>query len=65
MTIQRTICAAAMLAATFAFGAAQAQTTEIKFGIGMPEGDSPEYQALKAARQPLAEAHVMIVEDPA
>ncbi|MGE6696176.1 DUF1330 domain-containing protein [Hyphomonas sp. NPDC076900] len=27
--------------------------------------DSPEYQVLKAARQPLAEAHVMIVEDPA
>lgn len=25
---------------------------------------SPEYQALKAARQPLGEAHVMIVEDP-
>lgn len=46
MTIKRTLCAAAMLAATFAFGAAQAQTTEIKFGIGMPEGDSPEFQAL-------------------
>lgn len=27
--------------------------------------DSPEYQVLKAARQPLAEAHVMIVEEPA
>jgi len=27
--------------------------------------DSPRYQALKAARQPLAEAHVMIVEEPA
>lgn len=27
--------------------------------------DSPEYQVLKAARQPLAEAHVMIVEDSA
>ena len=25
---------------------------------------SPEYEALKAARRPLAEAHVMIVEDP-
>lgn len=46
MTIKRTFCAAALLAATFALGAAQAQTTEIKFGIGMPEGDSPEYQAL-------------------
>lgn len=27
--------------------------------------ESPEYEALKAARQPLAEAHVMIVEEPA
>lgn len=26
--------------------------------------ESPEYEALKAARQPLAEAHVMIVEQP-
>ncbi len=26
--------------------------------------DSPDYQALKAARQDLAEAHVMIVEQP-
>ena len=25
---------------------------------------SPEYEVLKAARQPLADAHVMIVEDP-
>lgn len=46
MTIKRTLCAAAMLAATLTFGPAQAQNTEIKFGIGMPEGDSPEYQAL-------------------
>ena len=26
--------------------------------------NSPAYQKLKAARQPLADAHVMVVEDP-
>lgn len=26
--------------------------------------DSPEYESLKAARAPLADAHVMMVEDP-
>lgn len=51
MTIQRTLCAAAMLAVTLAFGSAQAQTTEIKFGLGMPEGDSPEYQALSRFKE--------------
>ncbi len=51
MNVKRTLCAVAMLAATFAFGAAQAQTTEIKFGIGMPEGDSPEFQALSRFKE--------------
>lgn len=51
MTMKRTVCAAMMLAATFAFGAAHAQSTEIKFGIGMPEGDSPEYQALSRFKE--------------
>ncbi|GGY38549.1 DUF1330 domain-containing protein [Parvularcula lutaonensis] len=27
--------------------------------------NSPEYEALKSARQPLCDAHVMVVEEPA
>jgi len=46
MNVKRALCAAALVAATFAVGTAQADSVEIKFGIGMPEGDSPEYQAL-------------------
>jgi TRAP-type transport system periplasmic protein len=46
MTLRRVLCAAAFVTASFTGGLAFAQTTEIKFGIGMPEGPSPEYQAL-------------------
>ncbi|QYK43100.1 MAG: DctP family TRAP transporter solute-binding subunit [Paracoccaceae bacterium] len=44
--MKHVICAAALVAASLAVGASDADATEIKFGIGMPEGDSPEYQAL-------------------
>ncbi|MBL4917881.1 DctP family TRAP transporter solute-binding subunit [Szabonella alba] len=46
MTLTTAFRAAAMAAATSLLGLSGAAATEIKFGIGMPEGDSPEYNAL-------------------
>jgi TRAP-type transport system periplasmic protein len=46
MNMNLKICAAAMMAASLVVGASDADAMEIKFGIGMPEGESPEYQAL-------------------
>ncbi len=46
MNMKYAIYAAAMMAASVVVGASEADAMEIKFGIGMPEGDSPEYQAL-------------------
>jgi TRAP-type transport system periplasmic protein len=46
MTMKYAFCAAALMAASLVVGASEADAMEIKFGIGMPEGDSPEYQAL-------------------
>jgi TRAP-type transport system periplasmic protein len=46
MTTHYSFLAAAMMAASLVVGASEADAMEIKFGIGMPEGDSPEYQAL-------------------
>ena len=51
MNIKSALCAAALVAVTFAVGAERADATEIKFGIGMPEGDSPEYQALSRFKE--------------
>lgn len=46
MNMKHLFCVAALAAMTLGAGDADAQTRELKFGIGMPEGDSPEYQAL-------------------
>lgn len=46
MTFRTAFCAAALAASVSVFGLAEAEAMEIKFGIGMPEGDSPEYNAL-------------------
>ena len=46
MNMKHLFCVAALAAMTLGAGGADAQTRELKFGIGMPEGDSPEYQAL-------------------
>ncbi|MFN3525376.1 MAG: DctP family TRAP transporter solute-binding subunit [Paracoccus sp. (in: a-proteobacteria)] len=46
MTIRTAFFAAAFAAATSLAAAPDAAAMEIKFGIGLPEGDSPEYNAL-------------------
>ena len=46
MNMKHLFCAAAIAALSFGLGASDLDAQEIKFGIGMPEGDSPEYQAL-------------------
>jgi tripartite ATP-independent transporter DctP family solute receptor len=46
MNVKSALCAAALMAVSLAAGTAYADSIEVKFGIGMPEGDSPEYQAL-------------------
>ena len=46
MTIRTALFAAALAATTCLAAAQDAMAVEIKFGIGLPEGDSPEYNAL-------------------
>jgi tripartite ATP-independent transporter DctP family solute receptor len=46
MNTKSAICAAALATLTFGLSAADAEAMEIKFGIGIPEGDYPEYNAL-------------------
>jgi tripartite ATP-independent transporter DctP family solute receptor len=46
MNMKHLFCAVAVATLTIGLGHADAQTREFKFGIGMPEGDSPEFQAL-------------------
>ena len=46
MTFRTAFCAAALAASVSVFGLAQADATEIKFGIGVAEGDFPEYNAV-------------------
>lgn len=46
MNIRNTICAAALAVATLGVTASAAAAAEIKFGIGIAEGDYPEYNAL-------------------
>ncbi|MBQ2262786.1 MAG: TRAP transporter substrate-binding protein [Loktanella sp.] len=46
MNMKSAICAAALATLTFSLSATDADAMEIKFGIGIPEGDFPEYNAL-------------------
>lgn len=46
MNMKSAICAAALAMLTFSLSATDADVMEIKFGIGIPEGDFPEYNAL-------------------
>lgn len=46
MYMKNAVCVAALAAASFGIGASDVDAMEIKFGIGIAEGDYPEYNAL-------------------